>query len=268
MPDGMSFDKYIDNPSGGQAFTNRNMYKAMYKGKFDTLMVREQGVINWKVFKTEDANDTWFIYMRIPSEVIDNFYYDVVLKFFTTDNIKKAEANIRRYAVQFYSNDPAFCYTFAHSFKVNKLFINEVKTKMPTSYLNTVASVKNPKNQVWYVKSLFFAYLTMEKYGLWRRSMLNQHAERYKQPNLLQLITPADIKIKARQKAQADLEAKLRKEKEKRNAQQRNVGVSTRVSNNAPMVRKIKTINKTATVNSTRNTKKTTMSKKTTSNIS
>ena len=26
----MTFDKYIDNPSGGSVFTNRNMYKEMY----------------------------------------------------------------------------------------------------------------------------------------------------------------------------------------------------------------------------------------------
>lgn len=32
MADGMNFDKYIDNPSGGSSVvTNRNMYKEMYK---------------------------------------------------------------------------------------------------------------------------------------------------------------------------------------------------------------------------------------------
>ena len=50
--DGLSFDKYIDNPSGGQAFTNRNLYKQMYKTKFDAVLVREQGQIKYNVFKS------------------------------------------------------------------------------------------------------------------------------------------------------------------------------------------------------------------------
>ena len=37
----ISFDKYIDNPSGGAVFTNRNMYKAMYADKFNKILVRE-----------------------------------------------------------------------------------------------------------------------------------------------------------------------------------------------------------------------------------
>ena len=74
MADGMSFDKYIDNPSGGQVFTNRQMYKAMYKSKFDKILVREQGQIKFTVYKSEDANDSYYIHMKIPSEVIEKFY--------------------------------------------------------------------------------------------------------------------------------------------------------------------------------------------------
>ena len=48
MADGMSFDKYIDNPSGGQVFTNRQMYKAMYKSKFDNY--------NWNMVLWNNSN--------------------------------------------------------------------------------------------------------------------------------------------------------------------------------------------------------------------
>ena len=36
----MTFDKYIDNPSGGSVFTNRNMYKNMYNKKNFTLTLQ------------------------------------------------------------------------------------------------------------------------------------------------------------------------------------------------------------------------------------
>ena len=83
MADGMNFDKYIDNPSGGSSVvTNRNMYKEMYKQKFNAVLVREQGKINYSVYKAKDNTDSYFIHMKIPSEVIPKFYYDVVIRLF------------------------------------------------------------------------------------------------------------------------------------------------------------------------------------------
>ena len=159
MPPGITFDKYIDNPSGGQIFTNRQVYKAMYKDKFDKVLVREQGQVQYTVYKTNDANDTYYIHFKIPSEVVDRFYYDVVIQLYTLDNADKTSANLRKYFVKFYSNDPAFVYTFAHSFKKNNLFIRDLEPKMSQKALKEKADVRNPKDNVWYVKSLFFAYL-------------------------------------------------------------------------------------------------------------
>ena len=266
MADGMSFDRYIDNPSGGAVFTNRNMYKAMYKAKFDTILVREQGHIDFKVFKSEDAQDAYYIYMKIPSEVISNFYYDVVVKLYTNDNAKKNGAVLRNYAAQFFSNDPAFVYTFAHTFVVNHLFVEELKTKMIKRAYKENATVKNPKNNVWYVKSLYFAYLTMEKYGLFHRSMLNQHSQKYRKNDLLQLITPSDVKINNRQREQEKLDAQKRKEKEdarRARQQPRNVNVSTDKAKSSPVSRVTKSVSKVPSTRSVRSTKTTTMRKKT-----
>ena len=164
----ISFDKYIDNPSGTgtSVVTNRGMYKQLYTTKFNAVLVREQGKIVYNVYKVEDAEDSYIIHMKIPSEVVPKFYYDVVIRLFTTDNGKKAAASLRMYSVQFYSNDPAFVYTFAHAFSKNNIFINDLSSKMSKTALDNVASVKNPRDDIGYVKSLYFAYLAMEKYNL------------------------------------------------------------------------------------------------------
>ena len=210
MADGMNFDKYIDNPSGGSSVvTNRNMYKEMYKQKFNTVLVREQGKINYFVYKSKDNTDSYFIHMKIPSEVISNFYYDVVIRLYTTENSKKASSVLRNYAVQFYSNDPAFVYTFVHAFAKNKIFIEDLSPKMSKVALDNRAKIKNPKDNVWYVKSLFFAYLTMEKYNLFNRTVLDREQNPYDKKLLLSKIVHADEKIQARQLAQE----KLQKEK-------------------------------------------------------
>jgi hypothetical protein len=214
MADGMSFDKYIDNPSGGATvITNRNMYKDLYKSKFDKVLLRENGKIEWRVYRTNDGQDSYYIYIKVPSEVIENFYYDVVIRLFTTENKKKSNNILREYAVEFYSNDPAFVYTFAHAFSKNKLFIKDLEPKMSKVALKNAAKIKNPKDNVWYVKSLYFAYLTMEKYHLFNRTVLNQHSIKYDKRELLSRITHATEKVEARQEAQAKLDKEKAREK-------------------------------------------------------
>jgi len=243
----MSFDKYIDNPSGGQVFTNRQMYKAMYKQKFDAVLVREQGQINYVVYRSEDENDSYYIHIKVPSEVIDNFYYDVVIQLYTTDNTKKNNVNLREYGAKFYSNDPAFVYTFAHSFKQNNLFIKDLEPKMMKRALKEKAEIKNPKDNVWYVKSLYFAYLTMEKYHLFNRPMLNQHSIKYDRKALLSKVTAADIKVADRQHEQELLDAKKKREREEaRREKQRALAPKHLVKGSKQT--KISTVSKTSKV--------------------
>ena len=216
MADGMNFDKYIDNPSGGSSVvTNRRMYKDMYKSKFDKVLLREMGTIKYTIYKANDGYDSYYIHMLIPSEVIEKFYYDVVVRLFTTENKKKTNVNLREYAVQFFSNDPAFVYTFAHAFAKNRLFIPDLEKRMSQQALRDKARVKNPKDEVWYVKSLYFAYLTMEKYNLFNRTILDRNSKKYDKKRLLSDIVQAEEKVQARQDAQEKLNKKNADEKKK-----------------------------------------------------
>ena len=258
MADGMNFDKYIDNPSGGSSVvTNRNMYKEMYKQKFNAVLVREQGKINYSVYKSKDDTDSYFIHMKIPSEVIPKFYYDVVIRLYTTVNSKKASSNLKSYAVQFYSNDPAFVYTFAHAFSKNKIFIEDLSPKMSKAALDSRAKIKNPKDNVWYVKSLFFAYLAMEKYNLFNRIILDKEQKPYDKKVLLSNIVHADEKIQARQTAQQ----KIEKEKQQNAAKDKKSEIKKDTSNKSNLrhkvstVRHSKTTKNTSTVKTTKNTK-------------
>lgn len=259
MADGMNFDKYIDNPSGeATVITNRSMYKDMYKSKFDKVLLRENGRIEWKVYHDNDSQDSYYIYMKIPSEVVEKFYYDVVVRLFTTENKKKTNANLREYAVEFYSNDPAFVYTFAHAFSKNNLFIKDLEQKMSKTALKDVAKIKNPKDNVWYVKSLYFAYLTMERYHLFNRSMLNQYSKKYNKKELLSQITHATEKVEARQEAQE----KINKEKSREKQVERRAQIPEGKHIKPSGIAKISTISKTAKITKTSKTTKRTRIKR------
>ena len=253
----MNFDKYIDNPSGGATvITNRNMYKDMYKSKFDKVLLRESGSIEWKVYSANDGKDSYYIHIKVPSEVIEKFYYDVVIRLFTTENKKKSNVNLREYAVQFYSNDPAFVYTFAHAFNKNNLFIEDLESKMTKTALKDVAKVKNPKDNVWYVKSLYFAYLIMERYHLFNRNILKQNSTKYNKRELLSKITHATEKIEARQEA----ENKLNKEKSKtKKIERKDKDLQSKHSKISSII-KTSTVSKTSRVtNKVKTTKRTSM---------
>lgn len=230
MANEITFDKYIDNPSGGSVFTNRSMYKNMYKRKFDALLLREQGNIKYELYIDNDAIDSHYVYIKIPSEVVPNFYYDVVIQLYTKNNAIKNEASLRRYSVKFYSNDPAFVYTFAHSFKKNNLFISDLEPKMSKQALKNKAELRNPKDEVWYVKSLFFAYLAMEKYNLFSKSIFDNYRKPYKKKELLSKITPAATKVADRQDAAEKLAKEKKKELENNKKQKaaRNLNISTK----------------------------------------
>jgi hypothetical protein len=253
--DGISFDKYIDNPSGGTSvITNRKMYKDLYTSKFDKILLRENGKIDFKVYKdNKSKDDSFYIHIKVPSEVIAKFYYDVVIHLSTVETTKKASTNLRQYQVKFFSNDPAFVYTFAHAFSEHHIFVEDLKPRMSKVALKSLAKTKNPTNQIFYVKSLYFAYLTMEKYSLFNRINLNGLAEPYDKKILLNNITNADIKIKERQDAQEKLDKEERDRKRKEAAEKdRNRNINHKTSSSK--ISKITNVSKTSKISKVSNT--------------
>lgn len=264
MADGMSFNDYINNPAGkGSAVvTNRSMYKEMYQQKFDALLIREQGKIVYKVYHKNDSTDSYYIHMKIPSEILSNFYYDVVVRLYTTIGSKKSSTNLRAYAVQFYSNDSTFVYTYAYAFSKNKLFIKDLEPKMSKLALRERAKVRNPNNSIGYVKSLYFAYLTMEKYNLFERSVLDAEAKSFSKYNLLQGVEHSDKKMEDRQNGKKDTKVAKEKEKQKQPEKPRNTDVSSPTSKKSAVTKNVKTSKTTKRVASTKTSKVTSMSRK------
>ena len=232
MADGISFDRYIENPnSGSMVVTNKTMYRDLYTKKFNNLLVREEGKINYKVYHRDDRYDTYYIHFKIPSEVVEKFYYDVVVQLSTTESPKKANSVLKNYMVRFYSNDPAFVYTFAYAFNKNNMFIKELSNRMDRRALTGQAKVRNPKNEIFYVKSLYFAYLAMIRYKLFDRRVFNKLSIRYDKRLLLKKI------------------AKRREEGEKVRKQNKSEkSNNTKTSRNISKVNKTSPITKTSTI--------------------
>lgn len=246
----MSYDQYIANPMGikNAVFSNREIYRNLYVEKLDKILLREVGKIKYTLYRD---GDDFLIHLKIPSEPIEKFYYDVVIQFYTNDSTIKMSRSLKDYYVKFYSNDPSFVYTFAHAMLKNDMFIRDLVPRMSKQAVKKAATEKNPKNEIGYVKSIYFAYLIMRNYSLFEKVNYETYGEKYNRKRLLENITHADEKIEARQKAQEELNKKKKIEKQKK-LKERDVktpsnGVSSYNNNNIKGVKRtsnIKYINK------------------------
>lgn len=204
----MTFDQYIQNPMGvaNAVISNRNMYRILYSEKLDKILVREAGNIEHYLYKD---GDKYIAYLKIPSEVVDDFYYDVLIEFRPPKSAITG-TTLKDYLVRFYSNDPSFVFTFAHAFLKNNMFFTEYSDRMSKKALKEVAKEKNPKNQVGYVKSLYFAYLYMSKHGLFNKI---RYIDNYNEAATKREVMPADRKIEQRQEAQQKIDKEKKKAK-------------------------------------------------------
>jgi len=208
----MTFDEYIQNPMGKEnaVISNRTMYRNLYTEKLDKILVREAGKVDYEAYH---VGKKYICYLKIPSEVVPNFYYDVLVEFSAPkDKATALGANLKDYTVRFYSNDPSFVYTFAHAFIKNDMFIKDFENKMSKKSVKNRAVEKNPHNQVGYVKSLYFAYLIMSRRGLFSKT---RYVDKYSKSKLDREIMHADKKIEAREEEAKKIYANKRKEREK-----------------------------------------------------
>ena len=200
----MTFEDYISNPMGkGSAVmssAHREVMRMQYKKKFDNILLREKGKIDYRLFK-DNKHNTYWVYAKIPSEICKNFYYDTIIKFYADEKVKSGGKDLFKYYAEFYSNDPAFVYTYAYVFAHNDLFIKELASKMSKEALKRAPKEKNPTESVGYVKSLYFVYLLMENRNLNKTSIFEKQSDPL-DPNFFRTnVMPADQKIAEREEA-------------------------------------------------------------------
>lgn len=171
----MTLIEYINNPMGGRVMTQKDMYKASYTEKFDKLLLRENGKIEYHLFH---SGDRFVIYFKMPSESLQGMYYDIILEFTPKNNDAKVENDLKNYNVRFFSNDRAFIFTYAYAFKQHRLLISDFESKLGIA-VKVKPEKTNPKLLVGYIKEFYFAYLVMNQKGLFNKVMFTSNLHAY-----------------------------------------------------------------------------------------
>ena len=107
--------------------------------------------------------------------------------------------SLSEYDVRFFSNDPAFVFTYEHVFHKLNMFIDELKPKASKLALKHDPKETNPYGIPGYVKSIYFAFLFMKKSNLFSKNLYSQVGTPYNLKVLLRNIDDTDHKISERQ---------------------------------------------------------------------
>lgn len=191
----MTISDYLKNPAGGRnhMLGQTEVAKAVYTDKFNKMMLKYAGKIKYFLFKKND-DTRYTILIKLPSENIENLTYDVVLDFYTKDDVNLKPTNLNKYYVRFFSNDPNFTYTYAYAFNKNKMVVPELVNKLSPQSIKKTPHITNPTTTSGYVKSLYVAYLFFEMKGFMNK--LNwMDAQKFTSSALQELVMTCDRKI-------------------------------------------------------------------------
>ena len=254
----MTFDQYITNPLGKSnavlSAAVREAIRKDYTIRFNNILLRENGRIVFYKYKTD--KNSFIAHIKIPSEAVKNFYYDVVIRFYTDEKVVAAGNRLDKYNFQAYSNDPAFVFTHAFVFRKNKLFFTDLEGKMSKTALHKAPDIKNPDKQLAYVKSIYFAYLFLKNRGLFNKITWSDAVD-YNPSELIKNVMDADEKVALRQEAEKKLDHRKKIEIDIDTAKK--LSHMKHLSDDAksrlvttvkktPTVRKIKAVNSTKTI--------------------
>jgi hypothetical protein len=192
-----TYANYIDNPGiikGVSTNTQMKLIKADYKKRFDALIVREAGEMAYYLYKDTKESNRYYAHIMVPSESTKGIYYDVVIEF-STDKPEVMMSNLNSYNVKFFSNDPAFIFTYAYTFKHSGLTIDWLEKKMNKKALTDKPVIRNPRMQTGYIKSLYFAYYFMKLRRLFFAEESWKLAKPLNKANVLKMIVDSETKL-------------------------------------------------------------------------
>lgn len=255
----MTLDQYILNPMGRKnAVMNavaREAIASDYLKRYAQVMMREHSNIGYFFFKDEKRNK-YVAHIKIPSEVVPKFYYDVVLEFTTDQNVTAGGQDLFKYNCRFFSNDPAFVYTYAYVFNNDELFIDYLRSKMSRKALHDTPNEKNPSQSVGYVKSIYFAYLFMKARDFNKVNIFSPLAKKYSLSELTKSIEHADDKVAARIEAGNKIAKKKSAVAKKEKLEEKITNKVNSVIGRAGNIGKIGTISKKSKITATKSNRK------------
>ena len=159
--------------------------------KYDSQYQKYIGNHSIYIKATTVIDESYYYLIKVPSESTNTTEYDVVIRFFTDDNLLKRETHLRHYKIQFYSNCPSFMYQFAYLYAQEGYLIKSLYGKVGDDFLNNPPTKSNADMNITYDKSIYFAckFLSSNKYDHLNKISMANTIKRVSNDKFFNLIT-------------------------------------------------------------------------------
>lgn len=221
----MTFQQFLQNPTGPYSsfFGKRENIKQDLNNRFYTLLTTNKNKdFNCRTYKKENS---YYFHIKIPSEKYSTILYDVVIKLIPNGTSVLVENTLKNYNLQFFSNSPAFVYTYAYVSKKDKILLPFLEKKLNKVSLTKPPTVKNPIEIYGFEKSIYFALLYIEYKNYHIKSAINIEMKKdFKENSIVNDCKHSDDIMK-------EYNLEKQKEKAKKDAEKRKLQKQT-ISNN------------------------------------
>ena len=187
----MKIQEYMKNPAGkGAVIPGKDMFIQNFDYRYQVLSKEKEFELNIYT----QGNEV-FYHILVPSEgKYRENKYDVIIKFKPEGIGDKIDGSYKQYNIEFFSNSPAFAYTYAYVAKLNGLLVMELANKFDEKILNYPPTSRNPGLLFNYEKSLYFAckYLLSDS-QLLLKSYVKTHSKKLTKKILKEIKTLSQV---------------------------------------------------------------------------
>jgi hypothetical protein len=142
----MNIIDFYNYPSGkGNIAVNIISVRREFLARYDKL----KELMSHKVYLIDKYI---YIVVKVPSSV-SGIYYDGVIKFKPSN--KAGNFSIYNRDIECFSNSPSFLFTYANAYIKRRLFIMELRKKLSSQILKSIAETRNPYQIISYDFSIY-----------------------------------------------------------------------------------------------------------------
>ena len=203
----LTLNSLLQNPTGFSTsyMASRKHIIENLENRYQKLLVKHKKFV-YKTFKV--GKDYLFLF-EIPSESLEDFYYDVCVYFYIDSEnedgnrvepsqMEKIEEDrtINRYNVKVFSNSPAFTFTYAYVLNKHNLIPDLFRDKCSKISLEEPPKIKNPVEVYGFEKSLYFASLYLRDQKLYNKYEIQKNLFIFDKIKMLLKVRSSESKLK------------------------------------------------------------------------
>lgn len=167
----LTLNQLLTNPTGSHTAFMASRARIIEDLEMRYARLRKKhGLFNYKLYKKSKG---YIFVFKIPSETVEELFYDVVIQFEPPNEEAAKDRTINRYLLKLFSNSPNFVFTYVYVLNKSDMVVPFLIDKFNDKALNDPPKVKNPVEVYGFEKSCYYACLFIKELSLTNKFSLD-----------------------------------------------------------------------------------------------